>query len=81
MDRCWRRFNTLFLCGGVTLLILMRAGAPHIAFAVFLALVAFISVAQSSWKMGSSIRLVTWWILVIGVVVVLTGIFRTIDHR
>jgi len=81
MDRCWRRFNMLFLCGGVTLLILMRAGAPHIAFAVFLALVAFVSVAQSSWKMGSSIRLVTWWILVIGVVAAFTGIFRTIDYR
>jgi hypothetical protein len=79
MDRCWRRFNILALGGGALLVILMRTGAPHAAIWTFFALAAFVAVAQSSWKMGSSARLVTWWVMVSGVAVALAFTFRALD--
>lgn len=79
MDRCWRRFNILALSGGALLLVLMRNGAPHAAIWTFFALAAFVAVAQSSWKMGASARLATWWGVVSGVALALAFIFRTLD--
>ena len=79
MDRCWRRFNILTLSGGALLVILMRNGAPHAAIWTFFALAALVAVAQSSWKMGSSARLVTWWVVVSAVAIALAFVFRTLD--
>jgi hypothetical protein len=81
MDRCWRWFNAIFLSGAGLLLILMRSGARTAAIWLFFALVAFVSVAQSSWKMGSTRRILIWWIAVIAVSITLVFLFRSMDFR
>jgi len=79
MDRCWRRFNVVTVAGSVLLVALARTGPRTSAIWLFFALTAFVSIAQSSWKMGPAYRLLLWWLIAIGVSFTLVGIFRSID--
>lgn len=83
MDRCWRRFNVITVAGSVLLVVLARVGPRTSAIWLFFALTAFVSIAQSSWKMGPVYRLLLWWLIAIGVGFALIGVFRSIDfpHR
>jgi hypothetical protein len=79
IDRCWKQFNLVMLAGGLLLIALMRGGAPKSAFWVFLALVAVLSIYQSSANLGGLRRVIGWWIGATTLTFGLAFLFRWID--
>jgi hypothetical protein len=80
IDCCWRQFNLVMAVGAIILIALMRGGAPAIAsFSALLALVAVLSVYQSSAKMGGPRRIVAWWTGAFLISMALAFMFRWID--
>ena len=79
IDRCWKQFNLVMIAGGMLLIALIRGGAPKTAFWVLLALIAILSIYQSSANMGSWRRIVGWWVGAFALAIGLAFLFRWID--
>jgi hypothetical protein len=79
IDRCWKQFNIVTIAGALLLVVLIRGGMPKAAFYTFFALVVVIAFYQSSAKMGSSGRILAWWLVATLVTMALAMLFRWMD--
>lgn len=79
VDRGWMRFNIASIAGAALFIALWRTGAPRLAFAAFLAWLAFVILYFTTATTGSVRRFAGWWIIAATLSVALAFLFRFID--